>query len=315
MEKMKRARGPSLALAREVKADTFLADWHAESLRYEIDARRFEESSTSEERENMARSRGFRTWRQHRACAKHCSEMVRQFVEEKAFGALWGRLKKLDSAHGSPDLYGPHNGGVPSKLLQAIEVWYQQPKLTKAARAKHHGRIKALCDELSILLEQLTPSGTFDQFRSIGITAEAATDLLNLLGVSELRKAELHARVGGPEKFVEYALAEAGVTPALAVRSLADSARRRGWDVLPPKVNSQTAFRTYLIRQLNDGLYSLSIGAGEGPLIPDALVAELVAIVTRQDCSIDDVRKAVKQHRMEKTRAWEIDKVHWKIGS
>ena len=300
------------ALVADVAKDTFFQEWIAlndESWQSYLD---FERESTLQRRDEVAHECGFRTWRQHREYLAHARRLLAMFVTEKAFLALWEALRRIDRETGwGPDLYGPHNGGAPMKLLRAIEVWYQQPKLTKSQLAQHHKRIERLCDELLILLGQVTPSGAFDSFRTLDLDPRMTEALFRAMATPEWRRKQFGNEAA--PTFLSSHLSGIGLTPLWAVRNIAASAKRRDHDVLPPKVNAKTALRTYFIREMSEAIWHYP-SVTKGPsVIRDGLFAEIVALAVGGDCSVDDVRKALKQYAAEKTRLQNNLMVHREI--
>ena len=303
---------PHRQLVADVEKDTFFREWIArndESWQSYLD---FEQESTLQRRDEVAQECGFRTWRQHREYLQHARRVLAMFVSEKAFLALWEILRRLDREKGwGPDLYGPHNGGAPMKLLRAIEVWYKQPKLTKSQHAQHHKRIERLCGELLILLEQVTPSGAFDLFRTLNLDPRMTEGLFRAMATPEWRREQF--RNDAAPIFLSSHLADIGLTPLWAVRNIAASARIQGHDVLPPKVKAKTALRTYFIRELSEAIWHYPSVTSGPSVIRDAAFAEIVALAVGMDCSIDDVRKAFKQYELEKTRFQNELMVHCEI--
>lgn len=286
----------------EAKEDDFLRDWLTQSAAHQADAKRVEESTSSDERDAMAASRGFRTWRQHRTCTLHCHALVDLFSNHNTFLAMWKRLREVDAQYDlAPHLYGPHNGGVPASLLRSLEVWYQQPKLTRAQRTKHNRKIVALCDDLLELLNQVTPSGAFDSLGVLRLTAGQTEALFARLRVSESLQSNFESHPETKARFVSEVFRQIGITPTWAVLNVAASARLEPHDVLPPKVNTATAFRTHFIRDMSDALWYFG-AIEDGRPISDALFAEVVSLVANMDCAVDDVRKAIKQQKLERKR-------------
>lgn len=301
------------ALEEEVTRDTFKAEWLAQSEVAFADFNNRAASMLAEEREALAIVNGFRTARSQGACYKHGHEISRLYVHDPVMQELWQRLRELDAKAGwGPSLYGPHNGGVPAKLIHAVVTWYQAPKLTKADRTKHNKKIAALCDQLLDLLGQVTPGGVADHLGTLTLTPTKAENLFNIFAAPKRRRQQFG---DGPEFAASHlasVLSSAGFTPMWAIQGLAESARLPVFFTLPPKVAAKTAFRTYFIRELHDSLgwSVIALKKPRRPMIPDDLFAQVVSRVVDVDCTIDDVRKAVKQYELEKSRLHKAEMVH-----
>jgi hypothetical protein len=219
----------------DVEQDTFLQEWIARNDESWLSYLEFEKESTLQRREEMAQECGFRTWRHHRDYLQHARRLLAMFVSERPFLTLWETLRRVDREKGwGPDLYGPHNGGTPMKLLRAIEVWYQQPKLTKAERSKHHKQIEGLCNELLLLLGQVTPCGTFDPFRKLDLDPPMTEALFREMATPKWRRKQFSDHA--VPTFLSSRFADIGLTPLWAVRNIAESARWRAYEPQPARM-------------------------------------------------------------------------------
>jgi hypothetical protein len=293
-----------------VKSDTFMVEWLAESEAYKTKFETQMSSTSLDERDTIASKDGFRTWRNYTTCRDHQHKLLEMFVHEAAFRTLWRELRESDANLGSgPELYGPHNGSVPSRLIRAVELWHQEPKLTKADRAKHNRRIASLCDDLLQLLNQVTPSGALDQFAKLNVNSQQAETILECFESPRQRREKFGAHPRFVAGSVSEMLARIGLTPTWAVGNIAASARRSAYAVLPPKVRTPTAFRTFVIRALSDALDDFRVLPGRAH-VADDLLADVVSLVAGMHCSVDDLRKAIKQRAAEKTRRRKAGMVH-----
>lgn len=286
---------------RDLRAATernqFLKEWLSAS---EADRAAFEtgtQNLSNEERQAVAIEHGFRTWHGFVDCLQHKHRTLKQFVSEPAFKTLWNRLRDYDAKQDwHPELYGPHRGGVPHRLIDDIETWHQLPKFTAAELAKHNRKIIEACDELIVLIEQVSPGPVIDWFATLHMSHDQAESVFRNFK-SPLSKDKLYRT----PFTAGLLLARAGVTPLTALRTIKESASAKARAQLPTKVHAQGAFRTYIIHRLCDSLARFGL-LRKLPVF-DQLIADVVGLVANTDCAADDVRKAMKERR-DADRAW-----------
>ncbi len=300
-----RAKAIAEELQRIIDQDTFLDEWLVQSDQVRLEFERETELFDATAREAYASRFGFRTWAAPRECQRDTHRAAALFRSEPAFRTLWKLLKQHDAKLAwGPMLYGPHNAGVPAKLLSAIETWHKTPKFTDAELTRHKAKIARKCKELGELLAQLTPGNFGDQFDRLLFEPMEADRLFDCLGTPKKRINAYGSSTYFRARNAEYLLRDAGVTPQWALRSIAKSAQEREFDVLPTKVRAPTAYRTYLIGEVSTSLSGY--GQAEDTLVSDRLIAEVVSLLSNMDCSEDDVRHALKQRReIQRTSAVE----------
>ena len=282
-------------LEENIKRDQFMAEWlvTAEAERNEFE--RWTAVIDSTARRRMAFQAGFRSWNALLACQHHVQRTLRQYVDEDYFQALWKRLRVTDDRLGEVALYGPHNGGVPSKIIRSIRTWHKVPKFTAAGLAKHKQKIVDACDKLTELLDAVTPGHFGDKFAALNMSEEGAEALFDRFASPRRRK---HMWGDSPYSVTRSAsalLRISGVTPASAVKSIKESALAKVQDVLPTKVAATTAFRTYIIQGV---CCAIAADHNHNALpVSDQLIADVVSLLAYMDCSADDVRKTMKERR------------------
>ncbi len=279
----------------------FLREWLSD---YEQSRQAFElslEGVDDDQREEVATTNGFRTWRTHIQCGNHLGLVQKRFVQEKAFEELWAALSKYDSLH-QGFAFSPANGGVPATILRAVQDWYQTPKFTPSERKNHAMQIVKACDNLLALLGQVTPSEIGnDRFATFNYFEPWQTGLLFAAFKSppEVGRKELNGRDDSTyaERFVSFVLGEAGITPIAAVQSIRRAASHdQTYTKLPTKLKAKGAMRTYFIHATNDAINnSTATMWHSGSIISTQLMADLVSLIADTDCTADDVRKALKK--------------------
>lgn len=270
----------------------FLDQWLRDATGRQQELKVWAASATEADRTKMANARGFRHWRQLEQCEADMVHALTLFAADPTFRRIWLTLAEHaqeDEAAGiTVPLLGPHNGGVPARILRAIEEWHQTPKFTAAKRRQHHEKIAGKCDELIELLEQVTPSGALDRFSHFLVHKHQALRLFEALGTP------LQSRDAGGGYDIGWKaalhMAAAGITPLWAVRSIRAQADGASFSNLPRKLRTPSAFRTFLIVKLSRAMNgSAAIG--------DQLIADAVGRLTNKDCELDDVRKALAASR------------------
>lgn len=279
----------------------FLREWLSG---YEQSRREFELSLTGlddDQREEVATTNGFRTWRIHKHCADHIGLIQRRFVEEDAFKKLWAALSKYDALH-QGFAFSPAWGGVPATILRKVQNWYCTPKFTPSERKNHALKIVNACDDLLYLLRQVTPSEIGnDRFATFQHFEPWQTDLLFAAFKSPpdiVRKKlngsdhPMHAK-----SFIRFVLGKAGITPISAIESIRLAASHdQASTKLPTKLKAKGAARTYFIHATNDAINnSTAMISHSGSIISTQLMADLVSLIADTDCTADDVRKALKE--------------------
>lgn len=285
------------ALQAETERNQFLNEWLAASesgkVAFEADTRNL----GNEERETIAIANGFRTWRAFVECLHHKHRTLKQFVSEPAFRTLWQRLRAWDAKQDWPlELYGPHRGGVPSTLIDDIEIWHKLPKFTASELVKHKRKIINACDELIGLIEQVTPRPVPDRFATLNLSHDEAESVFrNFKSPPSVSKTYRTPFTAG------FLLNRAGVSPLWVLRNIKESASTESREQLPTKVRAQSSFRTYIIYRLCDSLARLVLHRSLP--VSDQLIADVVALVANMDCTVDDVRKTMKERRAA-DKAW-----------
>lgn len=285
-------------LAENGERDTFLTDWLNSITEHQpaFDARNAKLNDAEKQRE--AANKGYRTWRQYMEAVSASNRLFYLYVHGDSFKQLWRALREHDQEAEWPWLYGPHNGGVPMKLARCLNEWHESPKFTKSEREHHCKKIIKLCDELSLLIGQITP-GTEDgdPFRFANISNEQAGHLLNVFQSPDAMK-EIREPAGSwrRTRLVQLALERGGIDAQWCINNIKTAATRSPmFDSLPTKVRGKSAFKTYLILKLEKILWS------PGGVIPNRtqLIADVVAEVSGSDCSAEDVRKAISKSGAE----------------
>lgn len=285
-------------LVDDVERDTFLAEWLNSITQHQPAFDEYNAKLNDAQRQIEAKNKGYRTWRQYMEAVSASSRLFYLYVHGAAFKRLWSALKAHDRAAEWPWLYGPHNGGVPTKLARCLNEWHEAPKFTKAERAQHCKKITKLCDELSLLIGQITPgTENHDPFRFANISDEQAGHLLNVFQSPDSMKEITPRRPRSMRtRLVQLALERGGIDAQWCISNIKAAALRGHMvDTLPTKVRGKSAFKTYLIQSLDKILWS---PAGSIPN-RSQLIADVVAEVSDSDCSDDDVRKAIAKPRAE----------------
>lgn len=290
------------ALKQDVQRDTFLAEWLNEIEEYQPVFLEKTKALTSEARRRLAHEHGFRTWEHFDAAMKTSRKLARDYVHHPAFLSLWSALKEHDRQSGWVDLYGPHNGGVPRQLMDAVVDWYKLPKLTNAERWRLQKKVASLCEELLSSLEQLTPAPIGDDpFSSIRVPTEKAERVMRFLRVPDELLTVPSSR---PPWFLSSvltdALQSAGIDAAWYIRQVRGAASvqpRRG--TAPRKINAKSAFRTYLVQQAYALICPYSFTRITGKY---RLVADVVEVISGDICTEEDVRKLAIRRSAEDLR-------------
>lgn len=271
----------------------FLRDWlqSAESSRQSF----IESAPSDTEMELIAQEDGFRTARAWSEMREHGLKVMRYFIEQGAFLKLWELLRKQDKADfGLGYSFSPANGGVPSRILSAIEVWHQMPKMTRAQRIEQTLKIRKHCDELLLLLGQITPSHLFDdQFSSFKFKeAEHSEMVLTALGIYDEVKAKNFPSVNW---HASYYVNKLGIHPLWALERIREQCEVEPEPLgqIPQKISAKTAMRTYFIRVVHDAISRATFRRPMEIGIGNQLISEIVGLVADMDCSDDDVRKAI----------------------
>lgn len=275
-----------------VEKDVFLSDWLAQAelvkSEFYLTTRQFNQA----QRQVFAKERGYRTWSQLLATGEAVLRVHHLFVKSEGFRNLWAALKEDDSKMGWVNLYGPHNGGVPLRLLRAVQEWHELPKFTRAERAKQCKKIIQLCDELTVLVGQLTPSTMFgDPFKLPHITGDQASRLMKSF---ESPESMASAKPTDPSdrvvNRVRYALEHGGIDAFWCIKNIEIAASQEPMVAkLPTKIRAKSAYKTFLVIRAHQALWF-----NHGPLRGlHQLIADVVAEITESDCSAEDVRKAI----------------------
>lgn len=282
------------------EGDEFLASWWEEARSAVASLKKEAGALDQSGRDRLAELSGFRSWRYMEEFLRHTVRVRERFLREPAFRELWSKLKLLDIEAGEPSYFGRHHGGVPGRLLQAIESWHQMPKFTKKERKQHGARISDLCNELELALSKVVPGSVGEsELEGFWLSPEQVNALMRTLltredtlkGMSEVP--DLAPAVG------RYALQQAAITPLWAVRAIRDSAAKWGDRAtgLPTKVRSAGAIKTYFIHVVETVLDHHLDEYLQLTSINDQLRAELAGLLANVDCSADDVRKATRVRR------------------
>ncbi len=268
------------------------------------------------EREDFANREGFRTWRAFANFIAHQGRVLHLYVHDDAFIRLWEFLRLEDSGPRSWVMasFGPGNGSVPASLLRDIEHWYKVPKLTRSEFEIHMKKIAKACDELLLLLGQVSSSQSYgDPFARFELTHDQKGWLLSFIDSmnketervstkhtrfwkeSETEKTRsTQKKVYQYDSFFQHMLVAAGITPVYILTHLRAVAENESSDIwLPRKVKSKEAAKTFFIRRISETIpYPLE----------QTLLAEIVARIAETDCSADDVRKALIQWKKERAK-------------
>jgi len=282
-------------LRAEIERDQFLQEWLSSA---NAELCLFDESAAALDhagRQRAATQAGFRTWRALRSCQRDIHRALEQYVNHPTYAQLWARLRVWDEKHGFMELYGPHNGGVPRSLLRSIETWHRSPKFTAAELARHKIKITKACDELAGLIEQVTPGNFYDKFGTLHLSESEAGVVFDCFA-SPLKRRHLYGNSSPAiARSAELLLTDAGITPLWALGNIRASAQGGADGVLPTKVRTPTAFRTYMVKEVCD---SVAMTASHNALpISDQLIADVVSLLVNMDCSLDDVRKTMMDRR------------------
>lgn len=277
-----------------VEKDQFLQAWLDEVERFQPTFDADNAKLDAAQREKRAKDCGYRTWRQYLDAVAAANRLSYLYVHGEAFKRLWVALKEYDKSAGWVELYGPHNGGVPSRLMAGVAEWYQAPKFTKAEMARHNRKITKLCDELLLLIGQVTPSLEHgDPFRFAHISDEQADRLLEAFHYPPPPnddKQELRRSTWKRRRIVQSALEYGGIDAAWCIKNIKIGANQDpATKGMPTKVRAKSAFKTYLILKLNKIIWT-PFGSIRGL---HQLMADVVAELTDSDCSAEDVRKAI----------------------
>lgn len=304
----RRNRAALSSLRKEAEQGAFLLEWLAQSRQAKIEFLDWAESADTAAKEAAAQRAGFRTWRSYLECLKDKHQAIQMFVGEDAFRALWAALRSADpKGENIPWGFSAANAGTPLSILQAIDTWYQTPKFTAAESAKHYRKIAAASRVLIELLEQVSPGGFTQAFDSFARDAEGAERLLIAFRTPAKYQNPYGARntFGRNWAAIRY-LEAAGITPVWAVKQIEAAAapRKHPLTVLPRKVKSKTAYRTFMIAEVAKAI------AGMGPRSPlpvsDLVIADVVALLINGDCSLDDVRKCLASWRAEDRGTFQV---------
>lgn len=280
------------ALKRQIKDDNFFQQW----LKTADESNRWlkAEQPTPDELQQYAENEGYRTARSWLEMRKDGYLALNYFINEDAFKKLWMLLKEYDQKTDWHS-YSPANGGVPSRLMSALQLWHQSPKFTVAERIRHSKKVALLCQELEELLSQVFPShlhdDQYDRFR-FSNQDQAKAMFASFGSASPDHEARGFFSISW---FASHRLKAAGVVPMWAVQNIKQLAQiestRSG--ALPTKVRAKTAKRTYLIGAVSAAICKGTMSATlEELAIGPQLIADLVALLSNMDCSADDVRKA-----------------------
>ena len=294
MRSSKQWRADEAALRAAVAKDEFLKEWllaaNGDRSRFEADTAEL----NAEAKESLALKIGFRTWQSLRVCQRDTHRTLEQFSRHQIYQSLWQQLRDLDAViDWGPMLYGPHNGGVPQRLLRAIETWHQSPKFTAAELAQQKAKIAKTCGILIELIGQLSPGNFGDHFGAFRVTVDEAKSIFAVFKSPknlQQRRGKAHAPF-----WASGLLKRGGVTPVWALHNIIAATQLGGGDVLPTKVRAPTAFRTYLIHELCNSVRTMA-SHNEFP-ISDQLAADVVSLLSNRDCSADDVRKTMRGRR------------------
>lgn len=278
-------------LRETAKTDEFLRRWRdqAENWWAWFEAQRLSEKEIEAE----ASADGFRSGRAWLEWRRHALNVTRYFVTEDAFQNLWRALRAHKAKTGDfmPIVQ------VPNRLIDDLQRWHQAPKFTDAERRQHASRIAAACDELEHLLSQVVPSHDLDQqFSHFCFEDGQARNLFLALG------ADSESLDGRPYPSISWVLAErlrqVGVDPLWGVRNIRFLARREGQTarILPTKIRSATAKRSYFIRATAEALRLSTFVSLKQLNVGPQLLADVVALLADMDCAADDVRKALAEY-------------------
>jgi hypothetical protein len=281
---------------KDIEGNAFLKVWLANNIegRRQIEAET--NGLTASERAAYALERGCRTWAALIAGVEACDQLFHSYVYSPAFADLWAFLKELDRRGGSIELFCPANGAVPARLIEAVVEWHRLPKFTKTEHKRHCDRIAVLCDELQILLGQLSPASYPDPFEFLPIGSEQASKITTMIGVRSVPSQD--APPWREKRRLQHILKAAGIdfrwtVSALREQSKVDTSSR----FTPTKIRSKSAYKTFLIRHLDSAIDPFLISRPIRGL--HQIVADVVGEITRQDCSAEDVRKALASRGSE----------------
>ena len=299
-------------MVEESQSGTFLARWLRESTERKQTLAEWSTTLSADDREAEATAQGFRTWRALIACFTHEHHALELFAKSDVFAAIWRAMRKRDpKGETLPWGFSPAIAGAPAKILQGIETWHKTPKFTVAESARHHERIATAARDLAELLEQVTPGGYSQCFHRFELIDDEGNRALSAFQTpTKQRDIYKFGRFSSALNWTARTYLErAGVTPLWSLRRIESAARNHRADaVLPRKVRAKAAFRTYMIGEVAWAL------AGAGPRHPlpvgDQLIADAVALLVNEDCSIDDVRKALVNWRTEDLEAKFKETIH-----
>lgn len=237
---------------------------------------------------------GYRTARAWLDMRKDGHAALHNFVYSDSFKTLWSILKKHDGPDGLGYAYSPVNGGVPRRLLSAIETWHKAPKFTVSERRLHSKRIAKACTDLEDLLGQLVPSNELDdQYEWFRFSDEGQAGAV--LAAFHMSVDEIKAK-GFPTVswIASQRLRACGVVPLWAVQNikimaLDASPKSNG---LPTKVRATAAKKTFFIGVVNAAICRSTMATLEQLSIGPQLIADVVGLLSDLDCTADDVRKA-----------------------
>ena len=252
----------------------------------------------ADERSRVAHREGFRTWSGYVKCCADIHRALGYFVEHETFTEVWARLRTDPGADAYPWGFSSTNAGVPRRLLSAIATWHRTPKFTKAEWAGHLTKIAAKSRELVALLEQVTPGGLADSFSVLHITRDQAQLLFKSFATPAKRLAQIQKYDKSLALTGRHYLQRAGIDPLGALKLMERAALdRQTAYLLPRKVRSASAFRTFMTVQFADSL--LMFSEPRALKITDQLIADAVALLTDSDCTRNDVRAALAPLRNE----------------
>jgi hypothetical protein len=253
-----------------------------------------EQVTTREELILQAKLQGYRTVTDWQAMRADGLSALRNFAASKEFECLWKVLRKHDASN--PFIgysYSPANGGVPMRLLRAIEVWHQAPKITRAERNQISKAIGKKCHELENLLAQLDNGGSSDkQFSQFLFQEEGQSRAI----LKAFQRQTGHP--SGDSSKAGLVLALLGVEPIRAVKNIKLLAMndRLLPNTLPTKVRAKAAKKTYFIGVVRGAICASTQSTLDELGIGPQMMADLVALLSDMDCTSDDVRKVLGEN-------------------
>jgi hypothetical protein len=259
---------------------------------------------SANEKEDFARANGYIKWRDLEAATNHVGRIVNESFSSDCFNGLWQQLEVHDRACDGFAL-STANGGVPSKIINAVFDWYKTPKFTKTEEAAHDKKINKCCDELLRLLNQISSGGNdkFSFFRELE-EWQVSSLFTGFKSPKRFTHYERQKRRSKPDVYgrkfsAGYLLNRSGITPQYALLHLKRATEKDSVvNKMPTKIRSRTAINAYLIDQV-EAVTGTSTAHGDYYFCPYELMADIVGSMSGIACEPDDVRKRLSQRRTE----------------